>query len=125
MSISTREAIRDVLWGLGIALLLSLCVSPGGAEEGDLEGVSGLGHPIYFTSMTHLEGDAPDFDSREAFFHNVVLLGRAMDLADAWGALLTVESEKPFARANRKWGVNFMKLIADRGHGVGVGEQSH
>lgn len=120
MSTSTREGFLDGLWTLAIALGLSLSPCPGAADEDDLQGVSGLGHPIYLTSMTHMEGGADDFDSREAFFDNVVLLGRAMDLADDWGALLTVESEVPFARANRRWGVNFMKVIAARGHGTGT-----
>jgi hypothetical protein len=104
------------------AILLGLSLAPAAvsADGDDLQGVSGLGHPIYLTSMTHMEGDANDFESRPAFLRNVILLDRAMDLADDWEAKLTIESEKPFARANDRWNLNFMEIIVERGHGVGT-----
>jgi hypothetical protein len=43
-----------------------------------------------------------------------------MDLAAEYGARLTIESEKPFARANVKWNLNIMAEVRDRGFGVGT-----
>ena len=120
MATVKRTRPLDALLALVISLGLSLSPAPSAGEEESLQGVSGLGHPIYLTSMTHMEGDSNDFESREAFFDNVILLARAMDLADEWDAILSIESEVPFARANARWGVNFMRMIRNRGHGVGT-----
>ena len=113
-------SMRDGLSSLAIALGLSLSPCPGSAEKVELHGVSGEGHPIYLTSMTHMEGGANDHESLSAFLTNVHLLEDAMDLADRWGAVLTVESERPFAMANVTWKRNFMQEILDRGHGTGT-----
>lgn len=76
--------------------------------------------PLFFATMTHMEGDFTDDVNEDIFTKHVADLRFAMDIADTYGAILTIESEKPFARANTIWGVNIMKEIFDRGHGVGT-----
>ena len=120
MLASTRNGVLNGLCGLGVALGLSLSPHPSAADEDDLQGVSGVGHPIYLTSMTHMEGGSDDHVSLSTFLTNVHLLEDAMDLAEHWEAVITVESEKPFAMANVKWKRNVMQEILDRGHGVGT-----
>ncbi len=76
--------------------------------------------PLYFTTMTHMEEDWKD-DTIEPLFHrHVAILRNAMNLFDTFGAKMTVESAEPFAKANTIWGVNIMKEVLDRGHGVGT-----
>ncbi|MEK9156956.1 MAG: hypothetical protein AAB448_02375 [Patescibacteria group bacterium] len=76
--------------------------------------------PLFFATMTHMEGSLTDDVNEVMFLKHVDALRFAMDLADEYKASLTIESEKPFARANVNWGVNIMKEILDRGHGVGT-----
>lgn len=76
--------------------------------------------PMFMTTMTHMEGGHKD-DTLEAMFNShITQLTYAMDLADEYDAVLTIESEKPFARANTTWDYNFMAEIVERGHGVGT-----
>jgi len=77
-------------------------------------------YPLYLTTMTHMEGNW-DFvlESEDAFLRQVERLEFGMDLAEDYEAMLTVETEEPFARANVKWNRNVMKEILERGHGVG------
>lgn len=75
--------------------------------------------PFYITTMTHMESAFKD-DKDEALFNkHVDDIRWAMKLFDEYGAKLTIESEKPFASANIKWGLNFFKEILGAGHGVG------
>jgi hypothetical protein len=90
-------------------LLLSTCTSPIEVEE-----------PLYFTTMTHMEGGWLDDKDEDLFLRHVDQLHYGMDLAEEYGAILTIESEKPFAKASNIWGVNIMKEVLDRGHGVGT-----
>lgn len=76
--------------------------------------------PLYLTTMTHMESNFTDDKNEEMFLHHVNLIRYAMDLADEYDATLTIESEQPFAKANKIWGINIMKEIFDRGHGVGT-----
>lgn len=77
-------------------------------------------YPLYMTTMTHMELGFNDDKDQEVFNTHVDELHYGMDLADEYDAVLTIESEKPFARANTIWGHNMMKEIFDRGHGVGT-----
>jgi hypothetical protein len=72
------------------------------------------------TTMTHMEAGFTDDKNQALFNQHVVQLTYGMDLADAYGARLTIESEKPFAIANTTWNLNIMKQIVERGHGVGT-----
>lgn len=76
--------------------------------------------PLFFATMTHMEGDFIDDVDEDIFIKHITNLRFAMDIADTYGAILTIETEKPFARANAIWGVNIMQEILDRGHGVGT-----
>ena len=76
--------------------------------------------PLYMTTMTHMEKGFNDDRDRNVFETHVNQLHFGMDLADEYGARLTVESEQPFARANTIWGTNIMEEILLRGHGVGT-----
>lgn len=76
--------------------------------------------PLYLTTMTHMESSFMDDRDRALYDRHLEQLTYGMDLADAYGAKLTIESEKPFARADAKYGVNFMSQILARGHGVGT-----
>jgi hypothetical protein len=70
--------------------------------------------------MTHMEQGFTDDRDRAEFNLHVEQLRFGMDLADEYDAILTIESEKPFARANTIWDLNIMAEIRDRGHGVGT-----
>ena len=70
--------------------------------------------------MTHMEGGHKDDENQDLFMLHVEQLRYGMDLADAYGAKLTIESERPFALACRKWGLNMLQEVLDRGHGVGT-----
>jgi len=76
--------------------------------------------PMFMTTMTHMEGGHMDDKNEFVFNTHVEQLTYAMDLADEYDAILTIESEKPFARANSIWGNNIMAEIVARGHGVGT-----
>ncbi len=76
--------------------------------------------PFFITTMTHMEGNFNDDQNRAVFERHVNELRYGMDLAEEYGALLTIESEKPFARANTLWNLNMMAEIRDRGFGVGT-----
>ncbi|MFH1611208.1 MAG: hypothetical protein ABIA83_01240 [Patescibacteria group bacterium] len=73
---------------------------------------------LYLTVMTHMEYNFNDDKNETLFLNHVSELRYAMDLADAVGAKLNIESEQPFAIANTVWNLNIMKEILDRGHGV-------
>jgi hypothetical protein len=75
---------------------------------------------LYITTMTHMEQGFEDDTNQAIFEQHIQQLTYGMDLADAYGAKLTIESEQPFARANTKWNRNFMAEIVARGHGVGT-----
>lgn len=76
--------------------------------------------PFYISSMTHMEGNWEDDTIQPLFQKHVGQMRYAMDLFDEYGAKLTFESEQPFAKANSIWGVNILKEVVDRGHGVGT-----
>jgi hypothetical protein len=76
--------------------------------------------PFFLTTATHMEGDWNDDTDRDLFFRHADRVRFIMDLADEFGALVTIESEKPFARGNTLWGLNIMREVLDRGHGVGT-----
>lgn len=78
-------------------------------------------YPLYLTTMTHMEGNWDWLlDIEDRFDGQVKRLEYGMDLAEEYGAVLTIESEQPFAEAQVKWGRNVMQEILDRGHGVGT-----
>lgn len=76
--------------------------------------------PLYLATMTHMEGNHKDDVLESVFLEHVEQLRYGMALADEYGAKLTIESEKPFARANTVWGLNLLQEIVDKGHGVGT-----
>jgi len=76
--------------------------------------------PFFLTTMTHMESGFTDDTDEAVFDRHLEELRYAMDLADAYDAKLTIESEEPFAIANEKWGTNIMAEILERGHGVGT-----
>ncbi len=77
-------------------------------------------YPLYMTTMTHMEIGHNDDENENMFWRHVEELRYGMDMADEYDAILTIESEQPFARANTLWDHNMMKEIMDRGHGVGT-----
>ncbi len=76
--------------------------------------------PLFLTTMTHMEGDWPDDTDQDFFLRNVQRLRFGMDLFEDYGAKMTVESEKPFSRANTVWDLNILQEVVRRGHGVGT-----
>lgn len=106
---------RLLIWCLCIVLLgIS---GPLASQENDDPNTPA---PFFFATMTHMEGGHNDHREERVFLNHVDQLRFAMDLADEYEALLTIESEKPFARANTIWGINMMEEIMLRGHGVGT-----
>jgi hypothetical protein len=85
---------------------------PAAAHQGDAS--------LYMTTMTHMEQGFTDDKEQGVFLNHVEELRYGMDLADAYEAKLTIESEQPFAKANAKWNLNIMAEILQRGHGVGT-----
>ena len=76
--------------------------------------------PLYFSTMTHLEGGVP-YESNEKMFNNVIVkLEGAMALASKYDAMMTIESEKPFATACVDFNRNFLAEVLAAGHGVGT-----
>ena len=73
---------------------------------------------LYLTVMTHMEQSFFDDRDEELFLEHVEQLRYAMSLADEVGAILSIETEKPFAEANLIWGLNFLQEVLDAGHGV-------
>jgi hypothetical protein len=80
----------------------------------------GAVYPLYFTTMTHMEGGHSDDTNEGVFNSHVAQLRDALGLASAHGAKMTVESELPFATGCVTWGINMMQEILDSGHGVGT-----
>lgn len=77
--------------------------------------------PVYFATMTHLEGKWLEAASDEDFFNQITQQLRfGMDLADAYDARLTFESEMPFALGMKKFNDNVFAEALKRGHGVGT-----
>jgi len=104
------------------ALLLSAC-QPDRDTGPDLEPselTESEEKPMLMTTMTHMEGGHKDDILEKVFDTHVDQINYAMDLADEYDAILTIESEKPFARANTIWDHNIMAEIVERGHGVGT-----
>ena len=83
-------------------------------------GFRGGTEPVYFTVMTHMEGNTVDDQNIDVFRLHNRQIEYGMALFDEYGAKLTVESEKPYARANIRWDRNMMQEIVDAGHGVGT-----
>jgi len=78
------------------------------------------GASLYLTTMTHMEQSFTDDKSEDVFLMHVQQLRYALALANEYGARLTIESEIPFSRACKKWGLNMMQEVIDSGHGAGT-----
>ncbi len=76
--------------------------------------------PLFMTTMTHMEAGFNDDENEIMFWSHVDQLTYGMDLADEYDAIITVETEKPFATASIKWDYNIMAEVLERGHGVGT-----
>jgi hypothetical protein len=76
--------------------------------------------PLYFTTMTHMEGTFPDDTDRAVFERHAKSIRWAMALFDEYGVKLTIESEQSFAKANAIWGDNVLADVLAHGHGVGT-----
>jgi hypothetical protein len=77
--------------------------------------------PVYIVTMTHLEGDWKEAATNEFFFDHIAAQVRhGLDIAERYGATLTIESEIPFAEGSVAFGDNVIKEALDRGHGVGT-----
>lgn len=77
-------------------------------------------YPIYFTTMTHMEGNFKDDKDEDLFLKHVEQIRWAINLFDEYGVKLTIESEQSFATANSTWNLNILKEVVDAGHGVGT-----
>jgi hypothetical protein len=77
--------------------------------------------PLLFATMTHMEGNWEFVEKKESMFaEQAELLRIGMDYAKEYDAVLTFESEMPFARAMAKWGDNVFQEALDRGMGIGT-----
>lgn len=98
---------------LAILLLVVLAGCSRGSEE--------AGYPVYLSTMTHMEGGWVMAATDEDFFDlQAGKLRRGMDIAERYGAVLTIESEIPFAQGSLKFGDNVLAEALERGHGVGT-----
>ena len=73
---------------------------------------------LYLTIMTHMEYSFNDDEDEGVFLEHIEQLRYAMSLADQVGAILSIESEKPFALANKIWDIPILREILEAGHGV-------
>jgi hypothetical protein len=76
--------------------------------------------PIYFATMTHMEGSWTDDRDRGIFERHVTQLRHALELAEKYQAKITVESEMPFAKASALWDENVLQEFVDADQGVGT-----
>jgi hypothetical protein len=77
--------------------------------------------PVFFSTMTHLEGGWDFVEKKESMFDDQAnKLRIAMDYAEQYDAILTFESEMPFSRAMVQWGDNVFQEALDRGMGIGT-----
>jgi hypothetical protein len=67
-----------------------------------------------------MEAAFTDDRDRGVFDQHIEQLTYLMTMAESYGAVITVESEQPFARAQAIYDVNFMQMLVERGHGVGT-----
>ena len=79
----------------------------------------GPDRPVLITFFTHMEGSFA-YPTEAAFANHAAALRRGMDVAEAHGVKLTIESEKPFANACATYDDNVMLEAVERGHGVGT-----
>ena len=91
-------------------------------EMDNSEEIEPAGAPIFITTMTHLEGnwDFSGNDGKEKFDQKILSIELAMDTFDKYDALLTIESEIPFAKAAIEWSSDIFQAILNRGHGAGT-----
>ena len=76
--------------------------------------------PLFLSTMTHMENNFTDDKNEATFNRNVEKLRFGMELASEYEAVLTIESEEPFSRANEIWGLNFFEEILSKGHFTGT-----
>ena len=91
-------------------------------EMDNSEEIEPAGAPIFITTMTHLEGnwDFSGNDGKEKFDQKILSIELAMDTFEKYDALLTIESEMPFAKAAIEWSSDIFQAILNRGHGAGT-----
>jgi acetyl esterase len=77
-------------------------------------------YPLYFTAMTHLEGEMAYDEVQPMYNAATAMMEVALDTATEYDAKLTIESEQPFALACGLYGENFLQSVLDKGHGVGT-----
>ncbi|MFA4845822.1 MAG: hypothetical protein WC654_04660 [Patescibacteria group bacterium] len=76
--------------------------------------------PFFFSTNTHMEGDWTQAASNLAFFKKQAgYLRTAMDYAQAYDAVLTFESEIPFAEGMLRFDDNVFQEALDRKMGIG------
>lgn len=109
-----------LLFSSGIAWAQAECQYIGDISDFEPDSDADLGLPIFLTSMIHLEGDSRDDEARGFFLQTVEYLDDAMDLAESYCAVQTIESEQPFARASSWWNRQVLRDVLLRGHGVGT-----
>ena len=76
-------------------------------------------NPIYFGTMLHLEG-GQNFPSQMVFDRTNETLSGLLDLFAASGAILTLESELPYAEAAARFSGERLGTALAGGHGVGT-----
>ncbi len=108
--IQDRRQAPTICFILFLALLLGS--SDGSAEDLEL--------PIFLTSMIHLEGGTNDDKDIRTFMTTLGYLDDAMNLAEAYGAIQTIETERPFAIGSFRWAPGALNGVLLRGHGVGT-----
>ena len=80
-----------------------------------------INYPVYLSTMTHMEGDWNMAATDEGFFDRQVNnVRRLMDLADPHGAILTFETDIPFAEGMINFDLNLWQEAIDRGHDAGT-----
>jgi hypothetical protein len=90
-------------------------------EDAEEEEESQEDAPLFFSTMTHLEGGWEMALINESFFNRQAeYLRVAYDYAQEYDATITIESEIPMAEAMVKWGENLLQEALDAGQGVGT-----
>ncbi len=127
----TQTSQKKIMIAIGIALLatigvlLTIILRPTQEPLVDQEVVSDLSQekssaPLFFSTMTHMEGNWTQAASNLAFFEKqAAYLKTAMVYADEYDAVLTFESEIPFAEGMLRFDHNVFQEALDHGMGIG------
>lgn len=98
--------------------LLIIIVISGCVQKEELNEIEEA--PLFFTTMTHLEGDWNDDTNPIIFLQHVDKIRYAINLSSNYDGKLTFETEIPFANASIQNNINVLEEALNAEQGVGT-----